>query len=69
MRNQIIIHNRIKCKRCGDVIESMHCHDFVTCKCGACSADGGREYLRRAYNGEKPEDVFEEMSEVTYGNE
>lgn len=22
-------------------------HDFVTCSCGACSVDGGHEYLRR----------------------
>lgn len=25
--------NRAKCKNCGDVIESTHNHDFVTCTC------------------------------------
>ena len=30
-----IITNKIKCKKCGDVIESTHRHDFKLCKCGA----------------------------------
>lgn len=25
--------NRAKCRNCGDIIESKHGHDFVTCKC------------------------------------
>lgn len=47
MNNYIIIRNRIRCKRCGDIIESKSRHDFVTCKCGTCSVDGGHDYLRR----------------------
>lgn len=43
-----IIHNRARCRRCGDIIESMYRHDFKSCKCGAISVDGGRDYLRRA---------------------
>ena len=42
-----IIRNVIRCNRCGDEIESASTHQFVTCSCGACSADGGKEYLRR----------------------
>ena len=42
-----IIRNAIRCNICGDEIESTTCHDFVTCKCGACSVDGGHEYLKR----------------------
>lgn len=42
-----IIKNAIRCNRCGDEIESKSTHDSVTCSCGACSADGGHEYLRR----------------------
>lgn len=42
-----IIVNKIKCKKCGEEIESTYTHDFVTCKCGACSVDGGHSYLRR----------------------
>jgi hypothetical protein len=45
--NGKIKHNRIKCKKCNDVIESCHEHDFVSCKCGAVSVDGGHNYLRR----------------------
>lgn len=42
-----ILKNCIQCKVCGDVIESKSAHDFKTCSCGACSVDGGLEYLRR----------------------
>ena len=35
------ITNKIQCKLCGDIIESKHRHDFVTCKCGNLSIDGG----------------------------
>lgn len=45
-----ILINKIKCKKCGDEIQSKHTHDFVTCKCGACSVDGGLDYLRRVGN-------------------
>ena len=43
----MIIKNAIKCKLCGDIIESFSVHDFKTCSCGACSVDGGHDYLRR----------------------
>lgn len=43
----MIIKNAFRCNICGDEIESKHRHDFVTCKCGACSVDGGHDYLRR----------------------
>ncbi len=36
-----------KCNECGDVIESVHRHDFVRCSCGAVAVDGGKSYLRR----------------------
>lgn len=36
----------IKCKRCKQFIWSRSHHDFRTCKCGNCSVDGGREYVR-----------------------
>lgn len=42
-----ILKNCIRCKVCGDVIESKSVYDFKTCSCGACSVDGGLEYLRR----------------------
>lgn len=43
-----IITNKIKCKTCGDVIESFFTHDLKRCKCGAVEIDGGKEYLRRS---------------------
>ena len=42
-----IIRNAIRCKKCGEVIESKSVHDFKFCSCGACAVDGGHEYLRR----------------------
>ncbi len=42
----LIKRNAIQCKNCGDVIESTHRHHYVTCSCGECSVDGGRDYLR-----------------------
>ena len=55
--NKIIV-NKIKCKKCGDVIESKYTHDFKYCKCKAVAVDGGRSYLKRLGN---PED-YEELS-------
>ncbi len=43
-----ILHNRARCKKCADVVESKHRWDYVTCKCGAIAVDGGRNYLKRA---------------------
>ena len=45
-----IVKNAIQCKKCGDIIESTSVHNFVTCSCGACSVDGGHDYLRRCGN-------------------
>lgn len=58
---QVIIRNQIKCDNCGDIIESVHRHDFVTCSCGKCSVDGGRDYLRRCF---EDKDGYTEMSVV-----
>lgn len=41
-----LLRNRIKCKKCGDIIESKSVHDWVPCKCGACFVDGGLFYSR-----------------------
>ena len=60
----MIIHNRIKCKRCGDIIESTHRHDFKWCSCGQCAVDGGHDYLKRSYTGESPEESYEELGET-----
>lgn len=56
-----IIHNRGRCKLCGDIIESTDRHEFVTCRCGACSVDGVHDYLRRCLTSP---DCFEELSVI-----
>lgn len=53
-----IIKNVIKCKKCGDEIESKTVHDFRFCKCGSVAVDGGHDYLCRCGNRED----WEEMS-------
>ena len=55
-----ILVNKIRCKRCGEVIESTDRHDFKFCKCGAVAVDGGHDYLRRCGNREN----WEELSEI-----
>ena len=62
----IIIKNAIRCRICGEEIESKHTHHFHTCRCGACSADGGHEYLRRCY---KEEGCYEEISVVIWDHD
>jgi len=43
---RVIKRNAIRCKLCGDVIESKFTHDFVECSCGKSFVDGGKEYAR-----------------------
>lgn len=57
-----IIQNKIKCKHCGDIIESKHVHDFKICSCGTVAVDGGHYYLKRCFKNN--ENDFEELSKV-----
>lgn len=61
-----IIHNRIRCKQCGEILESITTHDFVACKCfresngqKGCFCDGGRSYLRHGGNPKEYESLCE----------
>ena len=54
-----IIKNAIRCKLCGEVIESTDRHNYVECKCGACAVDGGHDYLRRSF---KEKDCYIDLS-------
>lgn len=59
----MIIRNSAKCHSCNTEIESKHRHDFVYCKCGDISVDGGRDYLKRsAKDGAKYTDTSVEES-------
>lgn len=64
---QKILINRIRCTHCGDIIESTHRHDFVTCSCGAVSVDGGHDYMKRSFMY-SPAD-FEDLSVVEHEKE
>lgn len=44
-----LIRNAIRCNHCGDVIESVHRHQFVQCSCARVAVDGGLEYLKRSF--------------------
>ena len=57
-----IVKNMIKCNKCGDILESIHTHDFKFCKCGAVAVDGGKEYLSRSFINSKND--YTELSEV-----
>jgi hypothetical protein len=55
----MIIQNQMQCLNCNDIIVSKHRHDYVSCKCGNVSVDGGMSYRRRTYkDGAK----FKELS-------
>lgn len=56
-----IIKNAVKCNHCGDIIVSEHRHDFVRCKCGCCTVDGGHDYLKRGFVNSKED--YTELSE------
>ena len=56
--NKITV-NKIRCRKCGDIIESKSVHDFRSCKCGPVAVDGGHNYLRRVGNLEDWEDLSE----------
>ncbi len=59
----MIIKNAIRYNICGDEIESKHRHNFIQCKCGACSVDGGHDYLRRCA---KDESCFTDISIIDH---
>ena len=59
-KKEEIISNKIKCKKCGDIIESKSTNDYKKCSCGAVTVDGGKDYLKRMGN----EENYEELSEL-----
>lgn len=59
-----IKRNSAKCNECGTDIESKTRWDFVSCPCNAIFVDGGREYLRRGWNGKgDPQNFYVDTSE------
>ncbi len=65
-----ITKNAIRCKKCGDIIESHSVHEFKFCSCQSCAVDGGHDYLRRCGNREDWEELSETIGiEDDYGTE
>ncbi len=54
-----IVRNALRCKKCDDVIESRHRHDFVRCQCGAVFVDGGHDHLRSGGDLEQIESLHQ----------
>ena len=59
MKCTIIVSNKARCKKCGDIIESKTRHDYKWCSCGNCAVDGGHDYLRRCWKTDDWEDISE----------
>ena len=57
-KKEEIISNKIKCKKCRDVIESKNTNDYKKYSCVAVAVDGGKDYLKRIGS----EEDYEELS-------
>lgn len=44
--------SKVRCKHCGEIIESLYRHDFVECSCGKTFIDGGNDYIRTTPDAE-----------------
>ncbi|CAI8803547.1 MULTISPECIES: DUF7695 domain-containing protein [Bacillus cereus group] len=49
-----VLINKLRCKKCNDIIESKHRHDFNLCKCKAIFIDGGKDYQRCGWGLDRP---------------
>lgn len=65
-RQMKLIRNRIKCKKCSEIIESKYTHDWVCCSCfhesdgkTGCFVDGGTSYQRIGGHPEYIENLSE----------
>jgi hypothetical protein len=52
---------KIRCKKCGDIIQSKHKHDFQTCKCMSIFIQGENEYSRIGFPFGNPDDWYERV--------
>ena len=63
-----IIVNKVRCKKCNDIIESKYRHDFKSCKCGAIFVDGGTDYQRFGWTGDDSDEktTWEDYIDFSY---
>lgn len=69
-----ILVNKVRCKKCNDIIESKHTHDFKVCRCGAIFIDGGNDYQRYGWGINQTEeksdlDDYIDFSYTVYEND
>ena len=62
-------NSKVRCKKCGDVIESTHVHELKYCKCGTISVDGGNCYLLFGWPYGPPDDWVEVLQDPREGIE
>lgn len=78
----VLIQNAVKCLECGEMLQSIHRHDYVKCSCpNGTMTDGGNEYHRYGgadmnkvehytiYKGESFEDIKKKLLWGTYGKD
>ena len=56
-KKEEIISNKIKCKKCGDVIESKSTNNLKKISCGAVAVDSRKEYLKILCNKKDYEEL------------
>lgn len=62
-----VLVNKVRCKKCDDIIESVHIHDFKRCKCGAIFLDGGNDYQRYGWETNQPDSArLEDFIDFSY---
>jgi len=55
-----LIKNSARCKNCGDILESKHRHDYVTCTCFQESSEKRHEFI------ETFKEIFPNSSEIMW---
>jgi len=58
--------NKVRCKKCDDIIESRSTYDFKTCKCGTISIDGGKEYQKVSWKSDNPSEPSSDEDYIDY---
>lgn len=66
-----VLVNKVRCKKCNDIIESKHENDFKRCSCASIFIDGGTEYQRYGWGlnqqeGKSEQDDFIDFSYSVY---
>lgn len=54
-----VLVNKVRCKKCNDIIESKHEHDFKRCLCGSIFIDGGTDYQKYGWGLNQQEEKSE----------